>query len=112
MSSAEATAIDVLKDLGFEKIQRPIEPPEAGSMMYDYNAIKAGVKYAIEVKGTKEGRRFIVPSDELREMAWRYLKDERKGLLMFIDERYDEYYLFEITRMKIGFIEYPFTRRS
>lgn len=112
MSSAEVTAIELLKRWGFEKIQRPIPPPEAGSMLYDYNAVKKGVKYAIEVKGTKEGRRFIVPSGELREMAWRYWKGERRGLLMFIDEKYDEWYVFEISRVKIDLVEYPSERRQ
>ena len=114
MSSAEGIAIDILKEQGFENIMRPIGPPTQGTMMYDFNAEKNGVKYGIEVKGTDEGvrGRFTVPCGQLREMAWRFIIDGRKPLLIFIDltssKEFREYYIFEMKRTKIGVIKYPF----
>ena len=54
--------------------------PEAGTMNYDSDVEMNAVTYAVEVQTTVGGRRFTVPWEELREIAWQFAVHEKNGL--------------------------------
>jgi len=75
----------ILKDLGFQNIRRPEHLPVY--VNYDFNDEKNGLKYAIEIKTTSEkGGVFSVNRGQVSEMARQFNLNNRKPLLLFIDE--------------------------
>jgi len=104
--SYEAEGIEILMELGLQKIRRPLHQPMY--MNYDFDAEKDGIEYSVEIKTTEEARgRFSVPLDELSEMA-RQLTNKRMGLLLFVDKSKTpmNYYLFQMKRIGYETFDY------
>jgi hypothetical protein len=101
----ERQALKILEKLGFKYIGKSSQHPEAGTMNYDFEVEKNGATYTVEVETTAVGRQFRVPWEELREMGWQFIVHKKNGLLVFVDELYSEYCIFEIAYTKIGLLE-------
>ena len=103
MRTDEKYALSILEKLGF-KYKGRLNRPEVGTMNYDFEVEKNGAIYAVEVK-VSEGKKFTVPWEELREMSWQFAVHSKNGLLVFIDVSCDEYCIFKLSHVKIGFIK-------
>jgi hypothetical protein len=89
-TSLEEFAKKILIGIGFTSIQRA----RGYNYDYDYDAERHGRKYAIEVKGVKEGREIRIRWPHLEEL-WRAETEDKRPMIMFVNGPAGEWFLYE-----------------